>query len=166
MAKGEVVAHFDDDDFYHPDYLDHMLSRMQGLQADVLKLSQWMWYDLASRKLALFDGLSDGDHSRLYGYGFSYLYKRAAILDVQFEAMNFGEDYEMVCRAMADGRAVRHCKAPPGLNLVLHVLHGHNTSSCFATKQFLPDLHRLFGTACAGHVRSVMQAICSSRASP
>lgn len=41
-------------------------------------------YDVASEKLARFDGLMDGDHSRLYGYGFSYVYRKSTMLALRF----------------------------------------------------------------------------------
>jgi hypothetical protein len=139
---------------------------------------------VASEKLARFDGLMDGDHSRLYGYGFSYVYRKSPMLALRFSgatqatdftslvnlttsllvgrcgtradkrlafvlsssppppargtphlvrcgwpaAMSFGEDYDLVRRALEAGHVVRHVALNAASPPVLHLLHGGNTS--------------------------------------
>mmetsp|Transcript_34764 Transcript_34764/g.66374 ORF Transcript_34764/g.66374 Transcript_34764/m.66374 type:complete len:264 (-) Transcript_34764:307-1098(-) len=163
IAKGEVIAHFDDDDYYSPEYLDFMWSQMRSKAADLVKLSAWMWYDLVSEKLARFDGLSDGDHTRLYGYGFSYMYRKDSIRAIHgFGAINFGEDYDLVRRAFEAQLVVRHFASPSGRPCVLHILHGGNTSSCFATQQIPASrLSQLFGgDRCVLHLARIRKAMC------
>lgn len=163
LARGDAVAHFDDDDLYLPGYLGDMLRRLDEGPADVVKLSAWFWYDLSSDVLARYDGVADGDHSRLYGYGFSYLYRRERALAVGFPDRSFGEDYEFCLRSMSAGGSVMHFKDSAKSPTVLHIVHGRNTSNCFVTQQVpVSELPRLFDTKCSMHLDEVRRAVFDS----
>ena len=43
-AQGEIIAHFDDDDFYAPSYLDFMTHNL-GNTYSLVKLASWFIYD-------------------------------------------------------------------------------------------------------------------------
>merc|ERR1712242_9868 len=101
-------------------------------EADFIKFSAWMWYDLSADMLAWFDGLQDGDHTRLYGYGFTYMYKRHVVQDGSaFRGCNFGEDYDFCVQLInhPNKLRVRHIKDSVGNPCCLHILHGKNSSS-------------------------------------
>jgi hypothetical protein len=79
-------------------------------------------YDVASEKLARFDGLMDGDHSRLYGYGFSYVYRKSPMLALRFSGTLrrltcVVESHNMLlfghCGTHADTRPTRRSSSPP-----------------------------------------------------
>ena len=42
-ARGEVIVHFDDDDYYAPNYIAEMLSYLNR-NVDLVKLSGWFTY--------------------------------------------------------------------------------------------------------------------------
>merc|ERR1711920_701753 len=99
---GTVLAHFDDDDLYTPEYLSHMLAQLldteqqseqqQGcesvgageLGAALVTLSQWHLIDIQNQSFGFFDPKTEpllDDLMRnaiMYGYGFTYVYTKKA----------------------------------------------------------------------------------------
>jgi len=161
-ARGELIAHFDDDDLYAPDYLARMVA-LRG-DADFFKLSGWHAFVEKTRTFWFWDSAqilpfrysvsgkgevlpqqrpptTDVSEKRvdldLWGYGFSYLYTRGAWEQAQFPALNFGEDHVFASR-------IAHAADREGLTL--HVLHGANSSRIFP-QYALPDFaaRRIFG---------------------
>jgi glycosyltransferase involved in cell wall biosynthesis len=155
-ARGEVLAHFDDDDAYAPGYVAAMVALLGD--ADLAKLSAWealreadgsRWrWDTRSlsevhwcvdgrggtRRLDGFrddppGGAADFLDATLWGYGFSYVYRRAAWLRRAFSDMDHGEDYEWVRAQRRLGAAMVH--APDARGLVVHALHPASTSRIF-----------------------------------
>ena len=165
-AQGELIAHFDDDDLYAPAYLERMDALLGG--ADLLTLSAWFalheptgqffWWDsgqaLAHRYAVSGAGITPQTRTpdevdaasdpNLWGYGFSYLYRRAAWDKVRFPALAFGEDYQFVQGLAAAG--CTRVAAPDHQGLVLHVVHGSNASRIFPQYR-LPRfaIDRVFG---------------------
>jgi glycosyltransferase involved in cell wall biosynthesis len=52
QAGAPVMAHFDDDDYYAPDYLKTMLEQLARRGADIAKFSAWHVYSLRARQSA------------------------------------------------------------------------------------------------------------------
>jgi hypothetical protein len=79
----------------------------------------------------------------LWGYGFSYVFRKHAFRMARFEALDLGEDYAFTSAVRAAGCNVSHFNDTEGL--VLHILHGDNTSRVFP-QYLLPPflLHRFF----------------------
>jgi glycosyltransferase involved in cell wall biosynthesis len=92
-AKGEIIAHFDDDDFYAPRYIEGMVSSMTDLNADFVKLFGFFLYHQTHDVFGYWDLERDFPvHWRLHpneplsptrrrggvlarwGYGFSYVF--------------------------------------------------------------------------------------------
>jgi glycosyltransferase involved in cell wall biosynthesis len=166
-ARGEVIAHFDDDDYYAPDYLERMLAALGD--DDLVTLSGWFLFDTKTRGFYYWDsakvdeihtrvdaaaapralsmhGLGDGRDAwlerHLWGYGFSYVFRRdVAAFD---PALGHGEDLAFVNAARAAGRRVR--AVPDERGLVLHVIHQGNMASVFPNYR-LPEflVERVFG---------------------
>ena len=58
LARGDIIVHFDDDDFYAPSYVETMVARLrQG--ADMVKLSGWFLYSGLYRSLGYWDCLQN-----------------------------------------------------------------------------------------------------------
>jgi len=164
-AKSEFIAHFDDDDFYAPNYLSTMRERLlRG--ADLTKLSAWFVYTTRVQKLGYWDTmitrglhfrfsdelikpivLSDANakafETHYAGFGFSYVYRKSLWQSTPFPEQNVNEDYGMVSAALALGCKLDHFADTRGL--CLHVLRQDNTSVCFP-QYVLPDfmLERMF----------------------
>jgi glycosyltransferase involved in cell wall biosynthesis len=151
-ADGSVIAHFDDDDYYTPSYLERMLRRLDA-GCDFVKLSGWYLYAVAYRALGYWDlnrktgrvhvwqppqprtvrRLTNENNRGLenvhLGYGFSYVYRTEVWRRQPFSEHAFrGEDEPFASAARAAFR-VEHFRDLRGI--CLHVLHASNMSRCF-----------------------------------
>lgn len=148
-AAGEWICHFDDDDYYAETYVAQMLA--WGRDAGFVKLAAWFNLSVGPRVftywdtrapdalsyrqsgkglVALVDDVADVSplqHRSVYGYGFSYFYRREVARRHPFGDMNLGEDYPMAEAFLRAGGVMRLAADRTGL--VLHQLHGNNTST-------------------------------------
>ncbi|HKN08095.1 MAG TPA: glycosyltransferase family A protein, partial [Pseudomonadota bacterium] len=152
MARGEYIAHFDDDDYYAPSYIASMVSKLIEQRADFANLSAWYLYDLrhdffgfwalkqtvglhycchADRvTLASFTAENNAALATNYmGYGFTYVYRRAVGEGAGFGAVNWCEEASFI-DAIRERFKLLHIEDRSGL--VLHLLHTGSSSSCFA----------------------------------
>lgn len=149
-ARGELIAHFDDDDYYAPRYLRTMVDLLESQRADFVKLSGYYLYDLrhdffgywALRNTA---GLQFGCYANVLrvhvvgaeeaatladnhlGYGFSYLYRRALCDQARFGEVNLREEMPFIQAIRAKSRMYF---VDDEVGLALHLLHRQSTSSC------------------------------------
>jgi hypothetical protein len=167
-ARGEIVAHFDDDDYYAPAYLDTMVGLLESHGADFVKLSSYYLYDLrhdffgywALRNTA---GLQFGCYANVLrvhvvgpeeaatladnylGYGFSYVYRRSLCETARFADANLREEPAFIDAIRT--RSKIHC-VDDEAGLALHLLHFQSTSTChpqYRLPRFL--LPRIFAEA-------------------
>ena len=159
-ARGAIIAHFDDDDLYAPNYLSTMLPAL-GQSADFVKLSGWYLYSCQYRAVGYWDLRTlEGPHcvwspkpmarcvfteaeraalSHNYlGYGFSYVYRKSFWHATPFPDRSFGEDQSFVNTALAAGGKVQHFADTVGL--IVHILRIDNISRCFPQYQLPPFL--------------------------
>lgn len=186
-ATGEVVMHFDDDDYYAPRYVARMLDGLAG--QDFFKLSGWYCYHAPDRFLAYMDAEPESvrdaracfllfpqhpvsvapigpEQRELLGhfrwaYGFSYAYRKDAWARAPLPEVDFQEDAQFVARLRASG--ARLACAADREGLVLHVIHAMNSSGLIA--QYAPPafvLESVFGADVAPYVA----ALSSSSESP
>jgi len=127
IAQGQAIAHFDDDDLYAPGYLSVMCANLklaakprlaEGGDATTLKpaaatLEAWHVLDLAELTFGYFnpqmETLLDATMRRsyAYGFGFSYIYSRAAWVQNPFADVEWSEDGEFTGSLMDQGHEVR-----------------------------------------------------------
>ncbi|NIE69189.1 glycosyltransferase [Burkholderia sp. Ax-1719] len=158
LARADVIAHFDDDEFYTPGYLRTMLDQMRAAQGDMVKLSAFFLYSRVYGKFAWWDTLrKSGLHFRWsaqpmtslsfptehkaftdnhLGYGFSYVYTKRLWAAGPFEPASFNEDMPFALAALARGANVS--MVADDIGLCVHVLHAYNTSASFP-QYILPD---------------------------
>ena len=55
MANGDVIAQFDDDDFYSPRYVENMMTLMRDQNADFVKLFRFFLYQPKHNVFAYWD---------------------------------------------------------------------------------------------------------------
>lgn len=158
-ARGDVIAHFDDDDYYAPGYLASMLELMRRDKSHLIKLSAFFLYHTLLDKFAFWDLNDSRGHHFVWGsrvanctifsdesnaeirdarlnYGFSYVYLRSLWDEIRFQDLGFGEDGSFVRDAVAAGRP---CSlVDDRLGTCVHILHRHNSSRCFP-QYLLPD---------------------------
>jgi glycosyltransferase involved in cell wall biosynthesis len=150
-ARGEFIAHFDDDDYYAPRYLETMIGSLERNRADFGNLNSWYVYDLrheffgycdlrqitgphylcyADRvRLENFTADNNGHLADNYlGYGFTYVYRKRVWEAAPFPEVSWGEDLPFA-RAAAARFPMLSFGDQSGL--VLHVLHPKSSSSCF-----------------------------------
>lgn len=175
MATGGIIAHFDDDDYYAPVYLSTMV---EGLgDADFVTLTRWLSWRELDRTLwdwdtATLDGTSfvvagattacppidirshvadpqDWVNRNSLGFGFTYLYRRSVWGPTVFGDTQWGGmDYDFAAGAQAAGAQVVLLGGDG--SLVLHVLHGANTSNIFPQRQIpVADALKLLGVQAA-----------------
>jgi hypothetical protein len=98
LASGSVVVNFDDDDIYADNYITEMVSEMNARGLVALTLSTWYNYIVPKQVCAYSDPNSwepwDEDELAevLYGYGFSYVHRRAFGLMFPYPDVEFAED--------------------------------------------------------------------------
>lgn len=154
-ARGEVIVHFDDDDYYGPDYVTRMLSYLND--SDFVTLSGWYNRDVRTGDLFYWDTTCETDYvftpgltttvstqplltrsatrANTLGYGFSYAYRRHLWERNPFPEINFQEDFRFV-NGLGTRAAVRSVRDTDCT--VVHSLWEHTLSSC--TPQYrLPE---------------------------
>ena len=162
QANGDTIAHFDDDDYYSPDYLSIMDALLD--EHDFVKLIGWFLVDIVSgglfywdtatildRHFVVGDGLpprvvelspiEDKDawiRHQTYGYGFSYVYRRHLASRILFAHMNKGEDYMFATACEEAGFRLHFAADRAGI--VAHILHGANSSRAFPNYRLRWDL--------------------------
>jgi glycosyltransferase involved in cell wall biosynthesis len=153
-AKGEIIAHFDDDDFYGPRYIETMVSLMSELKVDFVKLFGFFLYHRTYDVFAYWDlerefpihwrleararpvpQVNNGGMSGRWGYGFSYVFRSRVWEEIHFPNQDRDEDQIFADAVVASFRSAgkqdftRSC---------LHVIHTTNHSISFP-QQILPS---------------------------
>lgn len=130
LARGGLIAAFDDDDYYDAAYLRLMLEQLSHHGADVIKLGNFDWCDVRINN-ATFKTARVGEFGTLserFGYGFSYVYNRVFdVLDCSFENVAFSEDWKWVQKiANMGGKVVMLYRSPcPGIAVKMQYYDGH-----------------------------------------
>lgn len=153
-AKGDIIAHFDDDDLYAPQYLRFMAKNL-GADYALITLASWFIYDKQHKTFFYWDttylsplhfivqakhptktikGIEELPESfasdTKWGYGFSYVYYRSIYPDIAFEPQDtFKEDLHFVRKIQKAGLACRSILDLEGL--AIHVIHTSQTSRVF-----------------------------------
>jgi len=152
QARGEIIVHFDDDDYYAPRYVERMVERLdRGF--DFVKLSGWYLYCAPYRVFGYWDlnaiegrchlwsasrppsrgRLRKADRAvfadNYLGYGFSYAFRRKVWEARPFpDGVDWNEDAPFALAARGAFR-FHHFRDIGGL--CLHILHRGNVSRCF-----------------------------------
>ncbi|MCH9626338.1 MAG: hypothetical protein S4CHLAM123_15350 [Chlamydiales bacterium] len=152
-ARGEVIVHFDDDDYYAPTYLDTVVKSLE--EADCFSFYSWFSYDLKTRQVHYWARNERADRyyvlnplggneirevglpARLkdlqvhknheLGYGFSFAYRKEVAKNCTFPDCDLMED-RYFFRA-AEKAGFRFNMVADQLGEAVHVIHDSNTSS-------------------------------------
>lgn len=132
-SKGEWICHFDDDDYYFDKYIHTMISLVGN--NDFIKISTYSLYNEYNQTFSYYsyEGKQKikfyHDDDIIYGYGFTYFYKKIWAIKYPFEDRNWNEDGKWFHLCKGKGMKVTHIKEE--IPLVIHVIHDSNTSKCF-----------------------------------
>jgi glycosyltransferase involved in cell wall biosynthesis len=179
LASGELIAHFDDDDYYGPRYLEKMATYLET--CEMVKLSGWFawstthraffYWDTASaahvhflvnsnQNIQVYDVSKMTEDERalwvqknLVGYGFSYAYTRELWRDCPFPTMQHGEDRVFLQTVLQQNREVGMFADREGLALVIR--HEHD-SSVILPQYIMPDfmVRQVFGAAIDAYIET------------
>ena len=158
-CSGDLIAHFDDDDFYAPDYISTMTSTMHEQTLDFLNLRGWFVHDLRSHFFGYWDlikkkgkhyvcdkgGVSSVDvqtddyfgPTNEIGWGFGFLYRKKVWDAVHFPSQNWNEDGVF---SLAVHNQFRAGGMMDTTGICLHEIHGKNSSRCFPQYYIPPFL--------------------------
>lgn len=153
LATGDIIVTFDDDDLYAPAYVERMVQALETREADIVKLGSFHHYNIRTGALAFFDGFESPCDQHVWGYGFTYVYRKTAWAEAgKFGDVSFGEDYDLLQRMRTAGMRTAMARSSLGLErmLVLHGINGDNLSALFSSHVFLKpeSLHQLFAGQC------------------
>ena len=160
QARGELIAHFDDDDHYAACYLDDMVRLLRERQADLIKLSGFFMYSPEPTFLGYMDlnarvgkhyALERGTISEvefhekmqigadfILFYGFSFVYQRSLCETMAFDDIDINDDESFIRRVVNANRPVIAADDPR--RSCLHVVHPNSTSRCFSRYSMPPFL--------------------------
>ena len=151
-ASGELIAHFDDDDYYAPSYIENLVKVLINSSSDLVKLSAWFCLHESSKTLGYWDTMREdlphtifsGEEklttfpykfnkkkymSMTIGYGFSYIFKRRIWEATKFDDISLGEDSTFFIKILEKKAIIKTVKDDKGI--CLHIVHSNNTSRCF-----------------------------------
>lgn len=150
-ARGDIIVHFDDDDFYGPQYLTRMLAAMAANKADFVKLFDmfvyaseldvFAYWDLVLRRTPQFaicgnsieiiaaSAMTSPEWLLMpYGYGCTYVFRKSVWNKAPFPDRDWGEDSAFFSAAQA------HCSFvglhDDTMNFI-KMQHASNTSRIF-----------------------------------
>jgi len=133
LASGDVCVNFDDDDIYADTYCEQMVLEMHRQGWEAMTLSAWHNFFVRSGTCGFsdletlnFDDMQEREEN-VYGYGFSYVFKRTLATRYPYPDLEFGEDAPFMLqirRAIGNNR-VGLLKDNKGL--CLHVVHRDST---------------------------------------
>ena len=120
LARGEIVVHWDDDDWAAPHRLTYQVESLLAAGAQVNGLDRLICFDPATRKAWTY---TYPRTARPWVAGTSLCYRRDLWRRNPFEAIDVGEDNRFVYGA--DAGTVQRLADP---SFVLALIHRHNTS--------------------------------------
>lgn len=119
IAAGEIIAHWDDDDWYASDWLSRHVEALTGSDADISGLNKVVFYSPALNKKWIYE---DSEMERPWLCGATMVYRKSFWEKHRFVDLQVGEDYDFVWNSNAKVVALDYIKG------FIALLHPHNTS--------------------------------------
>ena len=163
-ASGEIIIHFDDDDFYAPNYVEKAVGHLCNNDFDLLNLRGFFVFDHLSRNLFYWNLMlkvgghfevgrnrinlrvlneqNNGAFSDIHlGYGFGWTYRKKVWERKPFEKVNWGEDKQF---ALSAQQGFRLGGLVDQSGICLHFIHRRNSSTCLPQYVLPPFLVQKF----------------------
>jgi glycosyltransferase involved in cell wall biosynthesis len=118
-AKGEFIMHWDDDDWYAPDWISRQVEAQNDSGADITGLNQVIFYSPSIEKRWMY---MDTDQEKPWLCGATMAYKKSFWEKHPFIDIQVGEDYDFVWNSGGKTFAMDH------IHGFVAILHAHNTS--------------------------------------
>ncbi|GMH83829.1 hypothetical protein TrVE_jg3528 [Triparma verrucosa] len=141
VNEDSLVAIFDDDDFYAKDYLTFMEGQLRKEGADLVKLQNWDFFDgVPIEGLPNYKGTKlvgefweldlkiATEHQAIFGYGFTYFFKRSVALKGKFATKHGRSGWDSTwTQSLEDlGFNLKPVRGKP--HIVIKIQHGSNAS--------------------------------------
>jgi glycosyltransferase involved in cell wall biosynthesis len=120
QARGEIIAHWDDDDWHAPHRLSYQLEHLTDVQAEVCGLRQMLFLDIATGQTWLYEY---PDKQPFWLAGGSLLYTRQYWQRAPFSNISVGEDALFLW-----SHETRCAVALPDYTFYVGFIHPDNTS--------------------------------------
>jgi 2-polyprenyl-3-methyl-5-hydroxy-6-metoxy-1,4-benzoquinol methylase len=119
-SRGEIILHWDDDDWMHPCRIGYQVEHMLRASADISGISKVLFYEMCTGQLWLYV-YPKQQHEWLYGG--SLCYRKAFWAKKRFAPLNVGEDTQFIWT-----RPMGKMLALPDFKFYVALIHPHNTS--------------------------------------
>jgi glycosyltransferase involved in cell wall biosynthesis len=134
-ARGEIIAHWDDDDWYAPDRLRYQVAPILACEADLTGLENTFVLELpAGRFWTVLPHL----HKRMFVgdvHGGTLVYRRVILeMGVRYPEVNLAEDAALLRQALRRRQRLKQLSNP---GLFVYVRHGRNAWRDYAPGTFL-----------------------------
>lgn len=120
MAEGDVIVHFDDDDWSAPTRITDQVNRLVEKDAELSGYHSIYFYDQQHHRVYAYMGTPN------YSCGTAMCYTREFWEKNRFPDVRFAEDNALVEIAQNEKKIV----SASGLEMIVARAHGDNTSSC------------------------------------
>ena len=118
-ANGEIIMHWDDDDWYASDWITRQVDAQLNSGADITGLNKVIFYSPSVDKRWMYE---DSDEEKPWLCGATMAYKKTFWQSHPFIDIQVGEDYDFVWNSGAKTFALDY------LNGFVAILHPNNTS--------------------------------------
>lgn len=118
-AQGEIIMHWDDDDWYAADWISKQVEALSSSGADITGLNRVIFYSPSVNKRWMYE---DTDMEQPWLCGATMAYRKSFWQEHPFIDIQVGEDYDFVWNTGAKTFALDY---PNGF---VAILHAHNTS--------------------------------------
>jgi glycosyltransferase involved in cell wall biosynthesis len=118
-SRGEIILHWDDDDWMHPCRISYQVENMLRADAEVSGVSKVLFYDLRTGKLWLYEY---PNRQRAWLCGGSLCYQKAFWAKKKFALLNIGEDTKFIWT-----QPIGKILALPDLKFYIAMIHPRNT---------------------------------------
>lgn len=118
-ANGEIIMHWDDDDFYASDWITKMVTSLLTSEADITGLNRVLFYSPISNQNFMYE---DTDEEKPWICGATMTFRKSFWEKHPFADLQVGEDYDFVWNSGAKIVALDY------LTGFTAILHPYNTS--------------------------------------
>lgn len=118
-AQGEIIMHWDDDDWYAPDWISRQVEALSTSGADITGLNTVLFYSPSVEKRWVYE---DSDLEKPWLCGATMAYRKSFWQEHPFVDIQVGEDYDFVWNSGAKTFALDYFQG------FISILHAHNTS--------------------------------------
>jgi len=118
-ANGEIIMHWDDDDYYAHDWISQMKNALINSNADIVGLNKVIFYSPSVERRWMY---VDDDVDKPWLCGATMTYRKSFWKQHPFVDLQVGEDYDFVWNSGAKIFALDYTMG------FVALLHAHNTS--------------------------------------